>query len=75
MTVRNKDNTEERRVVVHGRKPLEDHPHLISSVQRKSTSATMNLFPDFVIYTPFFPKTCRLIKNANVSSFSLFKVH
>lgn len=36
MTVRNKDKTEEKRVVVQGRTSLEDHPHLLSPIQRKS---------------------------------------
>lgn len=34
MTIRNKDNTEDTRVEVQGRRSLENHPHL-SSVQRK----------------------------------------
>lgn len=66
MTVRNKDNTEERRVVVHEKKSLENHPHLSSSVQRKSTTATINFWnvnSKILWFIHIFPKTLyRLIK-------------
>lgn len=35
MTVRNKDKTKEKRVVVQGRTSLEDHPHLFSPFKEK----------------------------------------
>lgn len=66
MTVRNKDITEERRVVVHEKKSLENHPHLISSVQRKITTATINFWnvnSKILWFIHIFPKTLyRLIK-------------
>lgn len=79
MTVRNKDNTEERRVVVHEKKSLENHPHLISSVQRKITTATINFWnvnSKILWFIHIFPKTLyRLIKkNAIVSSFFFFNL-